>query len=542
MWGSGQHLVSWVKICRPKAEGGLGIRMPREMNKALIAKVGWRLLNDKESLWATVLRSKYSVRDIHDPTWMIVGKKISSTWRSIVMGIREVVTKGHTWVIGNGRGIKFWTNRWLSGQSLMMIAIADLPDGYDNITARELWVEGKGWDLIRISPFVTEDTRLELAAVVVDTVSGVQDRLAWGETPNGQFTVKSAYNLITRDDTPRPYMESFFRSMWRGVAPERVRMFFWLVGNQAIMTNVERYRRHLSGTDVCQVCKGGIETIFHVLRDCPAMTGIWNRFVPSTRRQAFFSMPLFEWLYRNPCDKDARSGVPWATIFALATWWRWKWRCGNVFGENRLWRDRVQFLRNLAKEVMSANEVENGGMKCRSSVTRMIGWMPPRVGWMKLNTDGASHGNPGPASARGVLRNGEGEWCGGFALNIGRCSAPLTELWGVYYGLVIGWEKGISRLELEVDSIMVVEFLTKGIGDTHPLSFLVRLCHGFLTRDWLVRIVHVYREANHLADGLANLVFSLSFGFHKLDAAPSDVVSLLREDVDGPLRPRQTRL
>ena len=89
---------------------------------------------------------------------------------------------------------------------------------------------------------------------------------------------------------------------------------------------------------------------------------------------------------------------------------------------------------------------------------------------------------------------------------------------------------------------MVVEFLIVGIRDTHPLSFLVRLCHGFLTRNWLVRIVHVYREANRLIDGLANLAFSFPFGFHRLYAAPLDVVSLLQEDIDGPLRQRQTRL
>ena len=59
----------------------------------------------------------------------------------------------------------------------------------------------------------------------------------------------------------------------------------------------------------------------------------------------------------------------------------------------------------------------------------------------------------------------------------------MAELWGVYYGLVIAWEKGISRLEVEVDSKMVVGFLMTGIEDTHRLSFLVRLCHGFLTRD-----------------------------------------------------------
>ena len=191
---------------------------------------------------------------------------------------------------------------------------------------------------------------------------------------------------------------------------------------------------------------------------------------------------------------------------------------------------------------MAAKDAESRKWDRGDRTEIMIGWTPPRVGWMKLNTDGASHGNPGLATAGGVLRNGDGEWCGGFVFNIGRCSAPLAELWGVYYGLVIAWEKGISRLEVEVDSKMVVEFLTMGIGETHPLSFLVRLCHGFLTRDWLVRILHVYREANHLADGLTHLAFSFPFGFHRLDTAPLDVFSLLREDVDGPLRPRQVRL
>ena len=153
---------------------------------------------------------------------------------------------------------------WISNQSLTAGVIADLPEGYESMTARELWMDGGGWDLARIAPFVTEETRLQLAAVVVNNVTGVHDRLAWGETSNGKFTVKSAYELITRDDDPRPYMGNFFKTMWRVVAPERVKIFLWLVGNQAIMTNAERYRRHLSWTDVCQVCKGGIETIIHV--------------------------------------------------------------------------------------------------------------------------------------------------------------------------------------------------------------------------------------------------------------------------------------
>lgn len=49
IWGSDgdqrrQHLLSWEKICVPKREGGLGIRLTTEMNKALLAKLGWRLI------------------------------------------------------------------------------------------------------------------------------------------------------------------------------------------------------------------------------------------------------------------------------------------------------------------------------------------------------------------------------------------------------------------------------------------------------------------------------------------------------------------
>ncbi|CAA7042099.1 unnamed protein product [Microthlaspi erraticum] len=170
---------------------------------------------------------------------------------------------------------------------------------------------------------------------------------------------------------------------------------------------------------------------------------------------------------------------------------------------------------------------------------RLISWSPPSVGWMKLDTDGASRGNPGAATAGGVLRNGNGQWCGGFALNIGRCTAPLAELWGVYYELCIAWEKQVRRLEVEIDSLMVVGFLTIGISDTHPLSFLVHLCHGFISKDWEVRFLHVYREANHLADGLATYAFSLPSGLHVFDLVPPDLATVLRDDVCGVAQSRQ---
>lgn len=55
LWGSTtthrkQHLIAWKRVCRPKGEGGLGIRRPHGMNKALLAKLGWRLIVNQDSL------------------------------------------------------------------------------------------------------------------------------------------------------------------------------------------------------------------------------------------------------------------------------------------------------------------------------------------------------------------------------------------------------------------------------------------------------------------------------------------------------------
>lgn len=169
------------------------------------------------------------------------------------------------------------------------------------------------------------------------------------------------------------------------------------------------------------VCRGGEETILHVLRDSPSIAGIWNRVVPVRKRSQFFTSSLLEWLYANLNAEAEGDGCPWATLFAMGVWWGWKWRCGYIFGEIGKCRDRVKFIKGLADEVNRAHKSSRESYEAIVRVNRMIAWNPPSEGWVKLNTDGASHGNPGLATVGGVLRDVIGGWRGGFALNIGIC-------------------------------------------------------------------------------------------------------------------------
>lgn len=66
LWGSKNekrrlHLLAWDRVYLLRLEGGLGIRSAQQMNTALLAKLGWRLIHDENRLWTRVLRSKYKV-------------------------------------------------------------------------------------------------------------------------------------------------------------------------------------------------------------------------------------------------------------------------------------------------------------------------------------------------------------------------------------------------------------------------------------------------------------------------------------------------
>ena len=55
LWGSTNekrklHLVGWNKIVRPKEDKGLEIQATKAKNIALLAKLNWRMYQEKEAL------------------------------------------------------------------------------------------------------------------------------------------------------------------------------------------------------------------------------------------------------------------------------------------------------------------------------------------------------------------------------------------------------------------------------------------------------------------------------------------------------------
>ena len=102
--------VSWKKMCKSKLNGGMGFRNLRAFNLAMLAKQGWRLISNPNSLVAQLYKAKYYPHG--DVLNAKLGSSPSYTWRSILKGL-EVVKRGSWWRVGNGERIFIWEDKWL---------------------------------------------------------------------------------------------------------------------------------------------------------------------------------------------------------------------------------------------------------------------------------------------------------------------------------------------------------------------------------------------------------------------------------------------
>ena len=97
--------VSWKKICKSKLHGGMGFQNLQAFYLALLAKQGWQILTNPNSLAAWVDKAKYFPYD--DILNSRIGSNPSYAWRSIHNSLR-VLNEGTRWRVGNGKRIHIW--------------------------------------------------------------------------------------------------------------------------------------------------------------------------------------------------------------------------------------------------------------------------------------------------------------------------------------------------------------------------------------------------------------------------------------------------
>lgn len=78
-WGTSSHNPP---ICSPQTKGGYGLRTTARFKKVELAKLGWKILTERDNWWIKVITAKY----LRHPSFLLTKKtsSASSTWKGIL--------------------------------------------------------------------------------------------------------------------------------------------------------------------------------------------------------------------------------------------------------------------------------------------------------------------------------------------------------------------------------------------------------------------------------------------------------------------------
>ncbi|XP_074298496.1 uncharacterized protein LOC141629381 [Silene latifolia] len=407
-WGSvnGRKKMPWIpwdKLCRAKEYGGLGFRDFRLFNKALLGKQGWRLMTEDTSLMARVLKGKYFAD--RDFLGAELGSNPSYTWRSI-WEAKDVILLGARRRIGDGWITKVWLDPWIPNTQSRRV-LSPRHDNDASMKVADLMTNDRtSWDdeLLRGMFLPFEQDRIK--AIRICDAQAVDD-WCWDHTKDGQYSVKTAYHLLTgREDAAEQSdwarSKWLWKVIWRTPVIPRVKIFMWQMCHDALPTRHNIARRLDLRDEECQFCSFNSETCLHIFKGCGWVTGVWEG-VGLMEQVEVRAERMREWVegvLREGSEEERM-------VFSLTCWAIWECRNAAIFeGRGRfcevVTRRVYDMLREIndtlggrkgvgeaASSTRNARSVElDVGLGGREGGSAGGGrWRGPGEGVVKINTD-----------------------------------------------------------------------------------------------------------------------------------------------------------
>eukprot|EP00253_Pinus_taeda_P010995 PITA_10995 len=557
IWGGPKQqrkwaLVSWKNLVKRK-EGGLGIRDPEMLNNILGAKLWWRWLQGGKDVWKIIWELKYNMPESTAGKLRIEEvPKGSSIW-DLASQNRDVVNKHAFWEIQEGGNAKFWEDGWQQkgkmaeiqslqeikqkGKMAGMEYVKDYWTNEETNATWRTWRKPEEW-FENIPQEMEKNYTKEVELRRIKTRPG-KDILRWGRSMKGTFTVKEAYYLTTSQERENEAMD--WKRIWEGKWWPKITIFAWLVSKGWILTWDKIHKRGYYGPLKCSLCNREEENQEHLLNKCPYAGNVWDKigafFGKTMRDPSSIGKTIMQWGKGQFQIQVVRR--IWNVSIGFVIWFLWKERNRRIFrGQNnqpeRTWEEVCKAI----KETILSETWEEEDWKMSQEEGRIVAKLNmefsmiyprkdkkrnpqaqspnqfryPGEHFIKLNFNGASKGNPGPAGLGGVFRDGKGKTRWVFVEWGGEMTKNEAELWAVHQGFRIAIRNRYMNLEIEGDSQITIEMLRKlkdgksweKVAKSWRTAGIIQDISVLLNRIDYKITNHVRHNGNKAADLLAN--------------------------------------
>ncbi|KAK7837048.1 putative ribonuclease h protein [Quercus suber] len=158
------------------------------------------------------------------------------------------------------------------------------------------------------------------------SIRASEDLLIWPQTPDGSYTVRSAYRMLAMASHNAQLGTSNLntsKKLWSGIwklqVPSKVRHFMWRASGEALPTRSNLRYRHVLVDGTCNLCEDHPEDAMHCLWMYDYVKCIWLS-------DPTFNFPRAK-CFNNFCDlvlfvlSEATSST--AALFAMVAWCIW---------------------------------------------------------------------------------------------------------------------------------------------------------------------------------------------------------------------------
>lgn len=169
----------------------------KDINLALLSKLGWMIAIDDNRLWVEVLRRKYLQGDsFFSCTWKMGDSPI---WKGI-LNSREVIARETCYKIGNGWSINLNHDPWIPRLVRSWPRIEE-DRGFDSMTkvAELINLNSMTWNEELLYAFFDNDTTTAICKLELPLIP-CEDKLCWTAAKDGKFSVKSCFRVIQRQN------------------------------------------------------------------------------------------------------------------------------------------------------------------------------------------------------------------------------------------------------------------------------------------------------------------------------------------------------
>ena len=291
----------------------------------MLAKLNWRLHDEKESWWARTLTAKYCPNGI-TLSPLPIHRGGSSNWRGLKLR-PEVFRNGLRWVVNNGQHVSFWNNKWVGNQPLRDVIQGPLALEESSFRICDLIEGASFWDFSKLSVVLPSSICAQIKSIYLCTLSNLEDCIVC-DTVDGSFSLRKPSHSMACLSSPN--------WLWHTLTSPRIQFFLWQCYHDSVHVRATLAHRGINITPSCPRCSSPIESLSHVLKDCPNSISFWNDIVPSQCSLNSFNLPFIDWLSSN-CTSSAihpSSHIKWQIVFTFGLWNLWL-RCNQVIFKPR---------------------------------------------------------------------------------------------------------------------------------------------------------------------------------------------------------------